>query len=41
MRMNPKMRAQIEARLLAWTRLKDLPAEDVAAVAKIKNRRAS
>ena len=41
MRMNPKMRAQIEARLLAWTRLKDLPAEDAAPAAKIKNRRAS
>jgi AcrR family transcriptional regulator len=41
MRMNPKMRAQIESRLLAWTRLKDFPAEDTPPAAKVKNRRAS
>jgi AcrR family transcriptional regulator len=43
MRMNPRMRARIEARLLAWTQLKELPAAETApvAVTKIKNRRAS
>jgi len=49
MRMNPKMRAQIEARLIAWTRLNELPAKEAVRPAaarapqpaRIKSRRAS
>jgi AcrR family transcriptional regulator len=33
MRMNPRMRARIEARLLAWTQLKELPVRNAARAA--------